>query len=38
MNSEPFLGGLSRAARVGSSASLTTILVAFAANLLVAVA
>ena len=38
MNSEPFLGGLSRAARVDSSASLTTILVAFAANLLVAVA
>jgi len=38
VNSEPFLGGLSRAARVGSSASLTTILVAFAANLLVAVA
>ncbi len=38
MKSEPFLGGLSRAARVGSSASLTTVLVAFAANLLVAIA
>src|SRR6202008_238167 len=35
---EPFLGPLSRAARAGSSASLTTILVAFAANLLVAIA
>jgi cation diffusion facilitator family transporter len=38
VKSEPFLGGLSRAARVGSSASLTTVLIAFAANLLVAVA
>ena len=36
--SEPFLGTLSDAARSGGSASLTTILVAFAANLLVAVA
>jgi cation diffusion facilitator family transporter len=38
VKSEPFLGGLSRAARVGGSASLTTVLIAFAANLLVAVA
>lgn len=38
MKSEPFLGGLSRAARVGGSASLATVLVAFAANLLVAIA
>jgi cation diffusion facilitator family transporter len=38
VNSEPFLGPLSRAARGGGSASLTTILVAFTANLLVAVA
>jgi cation diffusion facilitator family transporter len=38
VKSDPFLGGLSRAARVGSSASLTTVLIAFAANLLVAVA
>ena len=38
MKTEPFLGRLSRAAGVGSSASLTTVLVAFAANLLVAVA
>ena len=38
MNSEPFLGPLSSAARSGGSASLTTVLVAFAANLLVAVA
>ena len=37
-NAEPFLGPLSRAARGAGSASLTTILVAFAANLLVAVA
>jgi cation diffusion facilitator family transporter len=36
--SEPFLGALSRAARGSGSASLTTVLVAFAANLLVAVA
>jgi cation diffusion facilitator family transporter len=35
---EPFLGPLSSAARSGGSASLTTVLVAFAANLLVAVA
>jgi cation diffusion facilitator family transporter len=35
---EPFLGPLSRAARGAGSASLTTVLVAFAANLLVAVA
>jgi cation diffusion facilitator family transporter len=38
VKSEPFLGGLSRAARVGSSASLATVLIAFVANLLVAVA
>jgi cation diffusion facilitator family transporter len=38
VNSEPFLGTLSRAARGAGSASLTTVLVAFAANLLVAVA
>jgi cation diffusion facilitator family transporter len=35
---EPFLNPLSSAARSGGSASLTTVLVAFAANLLVAVA
>jgi hypothetical protein len=38
VKSEPFLGPLSQAARSGGSASLTTVLVAFAANLLVAVA
>ena len=38
MKSEPFLGGLSRAAGVGSSASLATVLIAFVSNLLVAVA
>ena len=38
MNSEPFLGRLSRAAHGAGSASLTTVLIAFAANLLVAVA
>ena len=38
MKSEPFLAPLSDAARSGESASLTTVLVAFAANLLVAVA
>jgi cation diffusion facilitator family transporter len=38
VKSEPFLGPLSNAARSGGSASLTTVLVAFAANLLVAVA
>jgi cation diffusion facilitator family transporter len=38
VKSEPFLGGLSRAAGVGSSASLATVLIAFVANLLVAVA
>ena len=38
MKPEPFLGPLSSAARSGGSASLTTVLVAFAANLLVAVA
>ena len=38
MNSEPFLGPLWRAAGGAGSASLTTVLVAFAANLLVAVA
>src|SRR5256885_1707865 len=37
-NSEPFLGRLSHAARGAGSASLTTVLVALAANLLVAVA
>ena len=36
--SDPFLGALSRASRGAGSASLTTILVAFVANLLVAVA
>ena len=38
VNSDPFLGPLSRAARGAGYASLTTVLVAFAANLLVAVA
>jgi cation diffusion facilitator family transporter len=38
VNSEPFLGPLSRAARGAGSASLTTVLIALAANLLVAVA
>jgi len=38
VKSEPFLGGLSRAAGVGSSASLATVIIAFVANLLVAVA
>ena len=38
MNSEPFLGPLWRAAGGAGSASLTTVLIAFAANLLVAVA
>jgi cation diffusion facilitator family transporter len=38
VNSEPFLGPLARAARGRGSASLTTVLIAFAANLLVAVA
>jgi cation diffusion facilitator family transporter len=38
VKSEPFLGPLARAARGGGHASLTTVLVAFAANLLVAVA
>ena len=38
MTSEPFLGPLSGAARGAGSASLTTVLVAFAANFLVAVA
>jgi hypothetical protein len=38
VNSEPFLGRLARGAGGAGSASLTTILVAFAANLLVAVA
>jgi len=38
VKSEPFLGGLSRAAGVGSSASLATVLIAFVSNLLVAVA
>jgi len=38
VKSEPFLGPLARAAVGGDSASLTTVLVAFAANLLVAVA
>ena len=38
MNSEPFLGPLWRATGGAGSASLTTVLVAFAANLLVAVA
>jgi cation diffusion facilitator family transporter len=37
MNSEPFLGGLSRARRAGSE-SHATVAIAFAANLLVAVA
>ena len=38
MKSEPFLGQLSRSSRGAGSASLTTVLIAFAANLLVAVA
>ena len=38
MSSDPFLGPLSRAASGAGSASLTTVLVALAANLLVAVA
>ena len=38
VKSEPFLGPLSGAARAAGSASLTTVLVAFAANFLVAVA
>jgi cation diffusion facilitator family transporter len=38
VNSEPFLGPLWRASGGGGSASLTTVLIAFAANLLVAVA
>jgi cation diffusion facilitator family transporter len=38
VKSEPFLGQLSRAARGGGSASLTTVVIAFAANLVVAVA
>jgi hypothetical protein len=38
MNSEPFLGPLWRAAGGAGSGSLTTVLIAFAANLLVAVA
>jgi cation diffusion facilitator family transporter len=38
VNSEPFLGPLARAALGRGSASLTTVLIAFAANLLVAVA
>ena len=38
MKSEPFLGRLARAASGAGSASLTTVLIAFAANLLVAVA
>jgi cation diffusion facilitator family transporter len=38
VNSDPFLGPLSRAAGGAGSASLTTVLIAFAANLLVAVA
>ena len=38
MRSEPFLGTLSNAARRGGAGSLTTVFVAFAANLLVAVA
>jgi cation diffusion facilitator family transporter len=38
VKSEPFLGQLSRAAGDAGSASLTTVLVAFTANLLVAVA
>src|SRR4051794_37988341 len=38
VKSERFLGQLSRAASGGGSASLTTVLIAFAANLLVAVA
>jgi cation diffusion facilitator family transporter len=38
VKSEPFLGSLSRAAGRTGSASLTTVVVAFAANLLVAVA
>jgi cation diffusion facilitator family transporter len=38
VKSEPLLGSLERAARGAGSASLTTVLIAFAANLLVAVA
>ena len=38
MKSEPFLGSLSRSARSAGSASLTTVLIALGANLLVAVA
>jgi hypothetical protein len=38
VKSEPFLGPLSQSAQGAGSASLTTVLVAFAANLLVAVA
>src|SRR6476660_6929275 len=38
VKSEPFLGSLSGAARRAGSASLTTVVIAFAANLLVAVA
>jgi cation diffusion facilitator family transporter len=38
LKSEPFLGPLSRAARGAGSASLTTVLIALAANFLVAVA
>jgi len=38
VKSERFLGHLSRAARGGGSASLTTVLIAFAANFVVAVA
>jgi len=38
VKSERFLGRLSRAARGGGSASLTTVLIAFAANFVVAVA
>jgi cation diffusion facilitator family transporter len=38
VKSEPFLDGLSRAARRGGSDGLTTVLVAFAANFLVAIA
>ena len=38
MRSEPFLGQLSREARGGGSASLATVVIAFAANLVAAVA
>jgi cation diffusion facilitator family transporter len=38
VKSEPFLGQLSRSSRGAGSASITTVLIAFAANLLVAVA